>query len=1312
MYSDTDHSLDNHSMDELDDFIVSDEDIRHPETPNTNSFPSHDSNNVSNNDPNHDPNNDSDTSQDIDRIRQLTTELKPNETYTQKVLKGHISVLVSALGGPDHTSTPVNNIHHYKLGHDALACLKDIKRWLKSVDERNNTFDVALACADCGLVVNDLIVMLCQWDTQSTKKGTIKNVRTMEKIMLANLELLVLLTWPTDLTSDSTENQRLTFPNMRKSQLVYKKHILGYNNGQTLKAVLRLLLPTMSKDKLDREPRDNAILRLVLFFIRNILYIQPVPSSISFKRNKQISNLDNWPANVTMEDISHNTVLSCFKRNKVLLFLLMVSNAVGNDFDKTIFGPTCLESIFLLINNVPVNDLLVPLKPSKPHHDNNSQSISPQLDINPISSTAGLQLHDLLKEEDKKKKVHTQNLSTRHGRFGSLLSIQDEDRTYVVSGQEALHNSGLTLNKLDKSKKWHKTSTFRYDSNEYISSTKIYLNGSSLLLLRDFVEQFLAGDCFNNLMKNVASLLSGADDLSVIDPYERAVYFMTCSWFFNYKREKNLYYKANPDKLKTLTEDDDGMGFGSISSGLNQVNFILIISYFRTTFTTKAWNSVHVAMACFLELLLIAHSLFTQKSTSKDNEEEESDKELGEGIIRNLFTSFDFLNVLVLVPQSASKHSPEYLKTCIHMVHILLKSFDSFAKEDVKLYIQSRRRKVKTNKNISLMENVVGHQIDDLMDESDEEADGKRARQVKSERQLNLTKTETRFFHTNTVTSYIDYLSEYEDLSHEEIKRCLSYFHRLFVMRKDYTSLYRLDFMLLLQKLHSFLPKSSSIRKHVDEFIYYFMKKFKTSFSRFPMPIEVLFPRFDDTEYKGYLAVGDIEVKPTEAKSQPKLAKQIEFTRDNLTISEKVKILVSALYLQEKQDFLSWFVNALDAVIKQRVLDTTTNPGDLTSKILQSPSKFSRLFINNPYIRCLLVMVGFEVPEILEEKCELPSTISSEKLVEFYDLIKLWINRQPVTFEDGKDAMFFMRTKDSYEYDEYDMNYDGHYDPEDESIAFQTQGSLATASKYMEDLDRLDNLEALIGDPSRSAGVAKVKNKKPKSKSKPNDKPSQPKAKRGSTRRPPKSFDVVSDDEDNHPVRSSEYVNMSDDDSDDDKDAEFFEKEEKLRRLLETSGGIVDAKQLEEFKKVWSSLANGSVSNNMEQSINNAVRTASETIIGSVAEKEDKDGDDDDNNDDNNDDNSDNDNQNSTQLPFSDSEEESDSNKESDSDNEANKENNTPPEAKSKKRHLILSDDDDNDDNEATDENTFFSANEDTLPARKRKLVLEDDDDD
>lgn len=1132
-----------------------------------------------------------------DRLLQMTSSLKPNESHTQKLLKAHISVLVSALGGPDHTS-PLSP-PPYKLGQDALACLKDIKRWIKSVDEKQNNYDVALACAESGLVVNDLLVILCQWDNNVNSKKPIKNARTMEKVMLACLELLVLLTWPTELSPELSENQKINFASVRKSQIIYKKHILSYNNGQILKAVIRLVLPTIAKHRIDREPKDNAILRLVLYFIRNVLNIEPANSTISTKSTKHVTNPDNMPANVSYDDISMSTILSCFKKNKVLMFLLTLSSSLGTDFDREMFGQPCMECIYLIIKGVRVEDIVNPQQNIEKQriykqHQNEQNQQNPS--IQPITTASGLELQDLLKEESKRKRSQTQNISTRHGRFGSLLSIQDNNTSYVVSGQEALLNTNLSLAKLDKSKKWNNRSHFKYDSDEYVKSTPEVLNWSASIILKEFLEQFLSGGCFNNLIECVGWLFSGSHDLNYIDDYEKATYFLTVAWFLCYKRETNSSFDKNGSTISKDEEKD----YGSVGAGLSEVNFILIISYFRQSYETKNWNSLHVAMICFKELLLISYSIFSRAPTrneendeNDENEQETVDKELAEGIIRKLFSFSDFLNILIQIPQTASKHSPKYLSICISVVHIIIKSFEGFANENIKLYIQTKRKRSKQRRrNVNSLDKATEDSLRDIIEGSDDELENERVKEVSRERKLDFNATEVRFFHTSIVSTYLEYLSRYEELTHEDIKKCLSYFHRLFVIRKDFTGLYRLDFMHMLQKLRDYLPRGSSTREHVDEFIYYFMRKFKKAFDRFPNPIEILFPRFEDIEYKVYLATGDLFLKPekTNKNSMPRLAKEVEFIRDTFDLDEKLKILVAVLHYQEKESLIAWIIQEVSKIVNNRQL--SHSGGDMeTNKSyhLYPLDVHRRLFINNPYVRLLLTIVGFEVPYLMEEPCELSPEVETSLLVESLDIIKKWASKQPIEFDDGKDPMFFLRTKEAYNY-ELDEDYDGgHYDENDESIAFETSINPAGDRKNLEELDELDKLEAALEGKSDSnnglpKGVARVKNRRKRRelKKKSNESTSN-EAKTGKkkihTRRPPSSFNVISDDEGKDRTKSSEFVHDSDDDSDYEKENEFFVREERLRRLLEESGGIVDPKQLAEFKLAWSKLESSNGSN-------------------------------------------------------------------------------------------------------------------------------------
>ena len=52
------------------------------------------------------------------------------------------------------------------MGDDALACLKDLKKWLKLYDEKANRLDVARCLAEANLVGGDLLPILAAWPKQ------------------------------------------------------------------------------------------------------------------------------------------------------------------------------------------------------------------------------------------------------------------------------------------------------------------------------------------------------------------------------------------------------------------------------------------------------------------------------------------------------------------------------------------------------------------------------------------------------------------------------------------------------------------------------------------------------------------------------------------------------------------------------------------------------------------------------------------------------------------------------------------------------------------------------------------------------------------------------------------------------------------------------------------------------------------------------------------------------------------------------------------------------------------------------------------
>lgn len=1129
----------------------------------------------------------------IDRLAQLNAITKTHESYTSKVLRAHISVLVSALGGPDH-STPEKL---YKLGHDALACLKDLKRWLRSVDERNGTYDVALACAECGLVTNDLSVILCQWD--KVPKGTHRS-KSHTKIMLACLELLVLLTWPVDVNRKTLRKDYTHKSNARRAQLIYKQHLLTYKDGKTLKAVIRLGLDALQMDRDEREPRDNNILRLILYLVRNLLYIEPPPA---VKAPKAITNSSDLPNGVSAEDISLASVLLAFDRNHVLIFLTSIAHSVLSNIQDEMFGSLVMECISLLTRTVEPGFYRrsVPLGTSE------------TVTVPSAASAAGLHLQDLLKEEEKRKLVQTNSVSTRHGRFGTLLSIRmpNNSSQYTISGQEALASTHDTLEKLDRTKKWHKPLDFKYDSNDFVSKRSSFLPRSSAHILKKFVDDLLTSGSFNNLVQfNGHHLTSLSGDrslgrggiLEAVDPHELASYFMTTAWFFSYKRERNALFEQ---KFLRPQHDEDGLDYGSVGAALSEVNFILLISYFRSAYESRDRDSLHVAMLSMIEMLLISHSIFSRKRTILIEREEDidEDRELAEGIIRKLFSQKQFLDVLVNVPKQAWKHSPEYLSVVVSMVHIVLRCFETLANEDVKLYIKTRRKMSKFNRATGLnseMDKQHWHLIDRG---SDEEEDESEIRYITQERKLDFKNIEVRFFHSDTVTAHIAYLARFEDLSHDEIKRGLTFFHRLFAVRKDYASLYRLDFMTVLYKLRAYLPAASNIRIHVEKFLIYFMKKFKSAYSRFPIPIELLFPRIENLEYKGYLSVGDLEVFSNvegssksldlprssyfdEDAAQPRAAIPLQFNDPEKDLDSKFATLI--YHLRKKKNALK-AVQFLATEIG-RIISFFEKGVQFISLRLNLAQR--RMLINDAYFRLLVETVGFELPFLQNDDTQLRQGVSKQHLESCKSSIQKWLELHEKgvgdiePFLDQVTQQIF--SSQQLEFGEIALESLRAALPVDEAraaelglddISLQKVIGLAKrkeydeklASKYFEELEEEESqaIEHSSQEPRRKRRARDAESLSLDANFE--DQPSQRRS-----RRKPVLDDSDDESQERRTTKSSEMVHDSDDESDSEEIQKFFERENKLRELISKEGGIKDKEQLEQFKSSWQHLIGAS----------------------------------------------------------------------------------------------------------------------------------------
>ncbi|ODV98007.1 hypothetical protein PACTADRAFT_185640 [Pachysolen tannophilus NRRL Y-2460] len=1133
---------------------------------------------------------------------------------TEQILKAHISILCSALGGIDYSSDQVPQ--PYKLGDDALACLKDIKRWLKSVDEETRKLDVAIACAESGLVVNDLIVILAQWEDESSKKK-VKNKNYMEKIILVIVELLVPLTWPFQLTKESTNNQVKYYAALKKAQITYKKHILAYSNGKALRAVVRLTLPILKKSKEDRTPRDNTILKLCIVFFRNILKIEPADATVSTsKTSKQTIIQENLPEDVSLDDISLNTILLSFEKNKVLDFFLTITNTLGSEFDSSILGTSCLECFYYITKGVNTRKLFIEKTQAQPHstplHNstniiNNSkqQTISPQ--TTEISSEANFQLQDLLQQEAKLKKLLVKGTSARHARFGTLLSLQTVDHgRLTISGQKGITENSSALAQLDASKNWRLTNTgtlnlkVRGDGeiDEQLGKQNIerFLNIQAIHILKEFIASFIEG-CFNPLVYSIRNRITADPDAFL--SMHKYQFFMLVGWTLEFETERRI---ANE-----VQEIDNGL----FTRALEQEFIAVVITSMRSAYEGRLWSLVQSTMECFKQVLSFADLIGNTATATRDIL-------ISEGIKERLFNRTDTLDLLANIPKNAYKISPDYLLATVQFVYVVLKILERFSKQEKVITTEVvRKRKPKKSNN----ENDQQEVDDSEVDSSDEE-DAKSVTRKK----IDFARHQAKFIHKDTIQTHIALFSRFQELEAQDIKRCLSYFHRVFYKSEHHIELYRLDFMLLLHQICGnepiSLPRSSPVKSEVINFTKLFMKQLVKQLEKTPaLFVELPFTSvFKENRIRYYLEHGEL-FKEAEAKDIT-VAKDLVVKTKKLNpgnensfeeLEEKISIIVASMIDEGERELVELVKEQLSKISDSRsdwistqeqfrvleqeagdgsdknvsAIDETTAPDAVFET---KTSEDRKLLLKNGRLRLLLQTLGFRLPSTILERCILYATdVNLDTLLLQLSFVSKYL-QEPVVFPQGKTAADYIISKNVYyeEQEDGDFGYDnfvtandGYSDEDDEAIAFELEGGGKNAADTSA-LDQLDELEKRIDEHGKDDNVTKlplgqarrklkkgikkasnrssevIKSKKKKTSSKTNRDKALPKY-------------AISDDEGEeqqkakqsyHTFKSSEFV---DDESDDEATAEFFEKERLLRRLLDMNGGKLTDEAIKMF---------------------------------------------------------------------------------------------------------------------------------------------------
>lgn len=746
------------------------------------------------------------------------------------------------------------------LGDDALACLRDLKKWLKLYDEKANRLDVARCLAESNLVGGDLLQILAAWPENATDD------RLKSKIALACLELLVPLTWPLEKNPQNmTVNHHRHIPYLQMAHLGYKRSIINYDGARILHTAVRCALPSMAEAMGDRSTRDEGIIKLLLYLLRNIAMIAP-PPNVQYEGDEA--------------EISRSATIDAFDYQDIFHLLLTVSSTTGEDFNTQ--DVVVLDVLFHLIKGVDIEKLF--------------------MDENKVDNSKMDELNRLRKKEAAMLRGYQANAPTRHNRFGAMVWMQREDaKMTTISGQAALTSASRSLAKMDSTKKFKPPRrALKGDNGPMDFDTPVTLSVQANKHLRTFVEDFLDSG-FNPLFNHIRKAIDR--EAERILEYHPRQFFYLVSWFLEAERVRRKNKNSSKGQKKSASEDLDS--FALVASVLNQEMFVTLNRAMDSTYENKSWADLSAAMKCFTQILL------TVQEMSESPLEE--DQEIAENILNRIFYEETTHDRVANITRTYKDQGFGYLDSCIELAHNYMRILEQYSKQNVDMQVRSRRRVRRKKRAARDAGEDDGN--DANLDESDAE-DEARAERTSHERKFDFKRFASRFITQGCIDTFVTFTSYYNDLKSEQLKRSHRFFYRIAFKQEMSVMLFRVDIIALFYKMikgpEGLDPISSSF-KEWDELVKQLTKRCIRKIEERPeLIVEMLFSKINSTAH--YLEYGYEKQTVT---TKPRAAAELE-VKPGMDWEEEVGVVVGAMLDRNEGDLLQWVKSQLSSAESDR----------------------------------------------------------------------------------------------------------------------------------------------------------------------------------------------------------------------------------------------------------------------------------------------------------------------------------------------------------------------------------------------------------
>jgi replication fork protection complex subunit Tof1/Swi1 len=1018
----------------------------------------------------------------------------------------------------------------YVLGDDALACLRDLKRWLKLYDEKLNRLDVARCLAEAKLVTGDLLPILASWQEEKHQIPGGTSNKLKARVALSCLEILVPLTWPLETPAgEMTVNHHRHTPHLQQAHVLYKAGILGWDNCSILRQIVRIALPSIAMSRDERTPRDDGIIKLALYFLRNVAVIRQIP---------------NLPSQGLEMEVSRSATINAFVEQDVFAVLLTMCSNMGDEFN--LQDVILLEILFNLIKGVDVKKLWMTTK---------------QREHSTISA-----LQASLATEDAMDRQYRRHAPSRHNRFGTMIWVKREDhKASALSGQDNLKQDRALFN-MDQSKHWSKPRSKQkgqqYTIHDFTRNEN--LTEAATQQLRNFVEEFLDSG-FNPLFAHLRKAIEREAERLLDVNYRQ--FFYCVSWFLETERERRHHARAETNKpANVLQAGFEVESYALVAAVLNQETFILLNRYMQTSVDNKEWQDLSASMRCFTQILLTVQEMGASSL--------EDDQEIAENIMNRIFYEETTHDRIVSIIRGYKDQGFGYLDACTELASTFLRVLERYSKENVDLQVRSRRRarQKKKEEQQQHMESQTeaagesGQQAEEF-DVDSEKEELQDTAQVSRERKFDFNRFASKFVTQSSVDTFVALLSHYKELSVEQLKRAHRFFYRAAFKQDQAILLYRVDVVALFHRMvqgDEALDRGNAMAKEFAEFSKQLFKRMTRKLEERPaLLVEMLFSKINSTLF--YLEHG--HDKQTSATVRPPAELEVRPGLEK-SLRDQIGIVVTALLKDEKSSLIQWLKNVLLKAIDERsaweleaearlsssvpealqegnappLVDETAAPGYTNAR--PTTDEIRTAMFKNARLKLLMKLCGLHVQgdeDMLGATWIIPGSVKSVQLREAHSAIsdfeaRPWLPENPE--EEAADMLRRVPKKQSEE-ERYEYGEGSGSPRRDAFIDDDSEGE----AEY----DFPDNIRA---KPNKNKALEELKKKRSKRKRDSNDEALAEDDAAAAARRKARK---EANDERRRKHKSELYIHDSDDETDEEADKAFFAREAELRRKQEAN---------------------------------------------------------------------------------------------------------------------------------------------------------------